>query len=317
MHSETKRTVYYALAANLTIAVAKAVGGLISGSAAMLAEAAHSLADTTNQVFLRISLSRSERESDADHPFGYGKERFFWAFLAAVFIFVAGAVFSIGEGVHRLLESSKSEGGYAIAMVVLVVAAIAEAISLVRALKQTRSQARDSGLPMKRFIPESRDPTAKTVVFEDAAAVAGIFFAMAGVTASHVTGSMVWDGIASIAVGVLLAFVAVALGRDTKGLLIGEAARAEERDALCQVMIEHEGVDEVVELLTMAVGPGELLVAARVDLSDGLESDQIERLATELDERFREAVPDVREVFIDPTPRRGSAERDAPAPARA
>lgn len=303
MHSETKRTIYYALAANLTIAVAKAIGGLLSGSAAMLAEAAHSLADSTNQFFLRISLSRSERESDADHPFGYGKERFFWAFLAAVFIFVAGAVFSIGEGVHRLLAPSKSEGGYAIAMAVLVVAAIAEGTSLVRALKQTRSQARESGLPMKRFIPESRDPTAKTVVFEDTAAVIGIAFAMAGLTASQVTGSMVWDGVASIAVGVLLAVVAVALGRDTKGLLIGESARPEERDALCKAMTEHEGVDEVVELLTMALGPGSLLVAARVDLADGLDSDDIERLANELDERVRDAVPDVREVFIDPTPR--------------
>src|SRR5436305_22399 len=153
---------------------------------------------------------------------------------------------------------------------------------------------------MKRFIPESRDPTAKTVVFEDTAAVIGIAFAMAGLTASQVTGSMVWDGVASIAVGVLLAVVAVALGRDTKGLLIGESARPEERDALCKAMTEHEGVDEVVELLTMALGPGSLLVAARVDLADGLDSDDIERLANELDERVRDAVPDVREVFIDP-----------------
>src|SRR3954471_18760625 len=128
---ETKRTVYYALAANLVIAVAKALGGVISGSAAMLAEAAHSLADTTNQVFLRISLSRAERGSDERHPFGYGQERFFWAFLAAVFIFVAGALFSVFEGVSRLTAPPEEEkGGLAIPLIVLVVALIAEGISL-------------------------------------------------------------------------------------------------------------------------------------------------------------------------------------------
>jgi cation diffusion facilitator family transporter len=301
---ETKRTVYYALAANLVIAVAKGVGGVISGSAAMLAEAAHSLADTTNQVFLRISLSRAERGSDEDHPFGYGQERFFWAFLAAVFIFVAGALFSVYEGVSRLTSPPEKEsGGLAIPLVVLFVALIAEGLSLIRALRQTRAQARKAGLPLKRFVPETRDPTAKTVVFEDSAAVVGVVLAMIGVTLDHVTGAHVFDASASIAIGALLAVVAVTLGRDVKGLLIGEAALPEERERLGEVLSGHEGVDAVVDLLTMAIGPNALLVAARLDLSDGLDSDQIEELATTLDRELREAVPEVREVFIDPTAR--------------
>ena len=299
---ETKRTVYFALVANLVIAIAKAVGGAVSGSAAMLAEAAHSLADTTNQVFLRISLSRAERGSDEQHPFGYGQERFFWAFLAAVFIFVAGALFSIFEGVERLIKPPK-ESGIAIPLVVLGVALVAETISLVRAIRETRSQAADAGLPMRDFVPKSRDPTAKTVVFEDTAAVIGIVLAIVGVTLDHVLGTHVFDGAASIAIGVLLAVVAFLLGRDVKGLLIGEAARPEERERLCEVLDGHEGVDEVVELLTMAIGPNALLVAARLDLSDGLDSAQVEELATELDRALREVVPEVREVFLDPTSR--------------
>src|SRR3954454_19650835 len=193
---ETKRTVYFALAANLVIAIAKALGGVISGSAAMLAEAAHSLADTTNQVFLRISLSRAERGSDERHPFGYGQERFFWAFLAAVFIFVAGALFSVFEGVSRLTGPPEKESSVVIPLVVLLVALIAEGISLIRALRETRAQAREAGLSMREFVPGSRDPTAKTVVFEDSAAVAGILLAMAGVALDHVTGAHVFDACA-------------------------------------------------------------------------------------------------------------------------
>ena len=299
---ETKRTVWFAFAANLVIAIAKAFGGMVSGSAAMLAEAAHSLADTTNQVFLRISLSRAERGSDEDHPFGYGQERFFWAFLAAVFIFVAGALFSIFEGVERLMKPPE-ESGVAIPLIVLAVAFVAEGISLLRAMRETRTQADEAGLPLKRFIPQSRDPTAKTVVFEDTAAVIGIVLAAVGITLDHITGAHVFDACASIAIGVLLAVVAFTLGRDVKGLLIGEAARPDERERLCRLLQDHDGVDEVIELMTMAIGPQALLVAARLDLSDGMSSDEVEQLATELDEAMRDALPEVREVFIDPTSR--------------
>jgi cation diffusion facilitator family transporter len=297
---ETKRTVWFAFSANLAIAVAKAIGGAVSGSSAMMAEAAHSLADTTNQVFLRISLSRADRGSDEQHPFGYGRERFFWAFLAAVFIFVAGALFSIFEGVERLMKPPK-ESGIAIPLIVLAVAFVAEGTSLLRAMKQTRAEARERGLPFRRFIRESRDPTAKTVVFEDSAALAGILLAAAGITLDHVTGAHVFDASASIAIGLLLAFVALTLGRDVKGLLLGESALPEERERMWEVLKTHAGVDDVLEMRTVALGPNALLVAARLDLSDGLDSDGVERLAAELDHALREAVPEVQEVFIDPT----------------
>jgi cation diffusion facilitator family transporter len=301
MSSESHKTVYIALAANAGIGVAKLAGGLISGSSAMLAEAAHSAADTTNQMFLLASLSLAEREPDEEHPFGYGKERFFWAFLAAVAIFVSGALFSIYEGVHRMLARDAQAGGTGVAFAVLGVGLVLEGVSLLRAARQTAEEARRRRRPLARHLRISRDPTTKTVLFEDSAAVIGILLAAAGVGLTQATRNAVWDGAASVAIGLLLGGVAFTLGRDTKNLLIGEAALPEEREALARVFLEHPKVDALVELLTMVLGPSSLLVAARFDIADGLDSAAVEELADELDRRLREAVPDVSEVFLDPT----------------
>ncbi len=304
MASESHKTVYLALAANAGIGVAKLAGGLVSGSSAMLAEAAHSVADTTNQLLLLASLNLAEREPDAEHPFGYGKERFFWSFLAAVFIFVSGAAFSIFEGIHRMLEGGGAEGGSGIAFAVLALAVVLEGSSLLRAARQTRGEAERRQRSFARHIRVSRDPTTKTVVFEDSAAVAGVLLAAAGLGLTQLTGDAVYDGAASVLIGVLLAVVAFTLGRDSKGLLIGEGALPEEREALERVFREHPQVDSLEELLTMALGPGSLLVAARFDIAGGLDSDAVETLADELDRQLHEAVPDVGEVFLDPTRRR-------------
>src|SRR5215212_38197 len=304
MASESRKTVLVALAANSGIAVAKLAAGAIGGSSAMLAEGAHSIADTTNQLFLLGSLRFSERKADEQHPFGYGKERFLWTFMAAIFIFVGGALFSIYEGVTKLLHGSGEETKYGLTYAVLVIALILEGISLLRALRQTRSDAEGAGRPVSGYVRTSRDPTTKTVVFEDSAAVAGVLLAMAGVGLHQLTGSEAPDAIAAILIGVLLAGVAFGLWRDTRGLLIGEAALPEERERIVRVLRDHEQVAEVVELLTMAMGPDSLLVAARLDLADGLDSDGVERLAGELDRSIREAVPAAVHVFLDPTHRR-------------
>ena len=304
MASESRKTVLVALGANAGIAVAKLVAGVLGGSSAMLAEGAHSVADTTNQLFLLGSLRFAEREPDEQHPFGYGKERFVWTFMAAIFIFVAGALFSIYEGVTRLLESGGEETKYGLNYAVLAIALVLEGVSLVRALRQTKSDAEATRRPITGYVRVSRDPTTKTVVFEDSAAVTGVLLAAAGVALHQITGSKAPDAIAAILIGVLLGVVAVGLWRDTRGLLIGEAALPEERKRLREVLERHPEVDHVVELLTMALGPDDLLVAVRLDLADGLDSDEVERLAEELDREMREAVPAARHVFIDPT-RRG------------
>jgi cation diffusion facilitator family transporter len=304
MASESRTTVLVALAANAGIAVAKLAAGLIGGSSAMLAEAAHSIADTTNQLFLLGSLRFAEREADEQHPFGYGKERFLWTFMAAIFIFVGGALFSVYEGVSKLLHGAGEETKFGLTYAVLVIAFVLEGASLLRALRQTRSDAARARSAIPRYVRTSRDPTTKTVVFEDSAAVIGVVLALIGVGLHQLTGSAAPDAIAAICIGVLLGVVAIGLWRDTRGLLIGEAALPEERQQLLDVLCRHPDVDDVVELLTMAMGPDSLLVAIRLDLADGLDSDDVERLAAELEREMREAVPAATHVFIDPTHRR-------------
>src|SRR4051794_39846764 len=197
MGDESRKTVLVALAANIAIAIAKLAAGLISGSAAMLAEGAHSVADTANQLFLLASLSFSKRKPDVEHPFGYGKERFLWSFMAAIFIFVSGAVFSIYEGVSRLLEDS-GETSYTAAYVVLALGIVLEGSSLLRAVRQTQRDAEDSEREVRRYVRTSRDPTTKTVLFEDSAAVVGLLLAATGLALAQLTGEHAFDAAASI-----------------------------------------------------------------------------------------------------------------------
>jgi len=303
MQSESTKTILAALAANLAIAIAKAFAGLIGHSAAMLAEAAHSVADTMNQVFLLVSLSLGSRKPDEAHPFGYGKERFFWALLAAVFIFVSGAVFSLFEGLRALLGGGAGETSFLISYIVLVFSLLAEGSSLLRAISQVRNEARESGQPLRQYLRNSNDPTVRTVLYEDSAAVTGVVLALIGVGLHDLTGQRAWEGLASIGIGILLVWVAYTLGRDTKHLLIGEAARPEQRKLLRETIARHPEVEEVLELLTMYLGPTDMLVAVRLDLQDDLTARQVEELSNQIDHELREADSDVAQVFLDATPR--------------
>jgi cation diffusion facilitator family transporter len=302
VHTESKKTIYAALAANFAIAVAKLLAGLIGGSSAMLAEAAHSIADTMNQVFLLVSLSLGDRRPDEEHPFGYGKERFFWALLAAVFIFVSGAVFSLFEGVRTIIGGLE-ETAFPITYAVLGFSLVAEGISLLRAVSQVRGEASSAGKPLSLYLSQSNDPTVRTVLYEDSAAVTGVVLALVGVGLHQLTGNRLWEGLASMAIGVLLVLVAYTLGRDTKHLLIGEAARPEQRDQLRAVISRHPEVEEVLELLTMYLGPTDLLVAVRLDLRDDLNAREVEELSNRIDQELREVDPTVSQVFLDATPR--------------
>jgi len=302
--SESRKTVYAAMAANFAIAVAKLGAGLIGHSAAMLAEGAHSVADTMNQVFLLVSLSLGDRKPDEEHPFGYGKERFFWALLAAVFIFVSGALFSVFEGVRTLMGGSSGvETAFPVSYAVLGFSLLAEGASLYRAVFQVRGEARAAGKRLRVYLRQSSDPTVQTVLFEDSAAVTGVVLALVGVGLHHLTGDRAWEGTASVAIGILLAVVAYTLGRDTKGLLIGEAARPEQRRLLRDLIRAHPEVDAVLELLTMHLGPNALLVAVRLDLRDDLTAPEVEELSNRIDRELRQVVPDVTQVFLDATPR--------------
>ena len=312
--SGTKKTVLIAGAANLIVALIKAVAGVLTGSSAMLAEAAHSVADTLNQVFLLTSINRARKPADDEHPFGYGQERYFWSLLAAFGIFVLGAGFSVFEGILALGRSSAA-GSALMAYIVLVVAGAAEATSFVRAYRQMRAEACQQRIALIEHVKNSADTTVKAALFEDTAAIIGLALAAAGIGLRQLTGSGVWDGGASIAIGILLVVVAVRLGMDNKDLLIGRAADSRELAGIRTEIESTEGVDELRELLTMHLGPDHLIVAARVSFDDGLSSDDMEDLSDQIDRRLAEKLPLDAHVFIDPTPR--DAERRERAAQRA
>jgi cation diffusion facilitator family transporter len=303
MASGSRGTVLLAFGANLAIAIAKTAAGVITLSSAMLAEAAHSWADTLNEVFLLTSLRRAGRPADSLHPFGYGKERFFWTLLAAVGIFVTGAGFSVLEGASSLVRHVErpSSSEFALTYVVLGISLVLEGSSLLRAVRQVQAEARERGRTFFTHLRRSHDPTVKAVASEDSAAVAGILLATTGIALHQATGSAIYDGAASITIGVLLAWIAYALGRDTKDLLIGEAADPELRLDIQHLVGSHPEVDAVLELLTMQLSPDDVLVAMKVDFVNDVAAERIEQISTEIEEELMTQLPSVRHVFLDAT----------------
>jgi cation diffusion facilitator family transporter len=298
-HKETRRTVIIAGAANLLVGLVKLVAGILSGSSAMLAEAAHSAADTLDQAFLLTSLRKADRPADRDHPFGHGQERYFWSLLAAFGIFIAGAGFSVFEGVLALSSTHSESPLYA--YVALAVAFVAEGTSFIRAYWQVRGEAKQRHQEVLHHVTSSPDITVKVALFEDSAAMVGLAFAALGVGLRQLTGSPVWDGGASIAIGALLVAVAVKLGMDSRELLIGRAASPETQWLIREEIESRPGVDALLELQTMHMGPDSLIVAARVALDDELGADETEDLADEVDRKLSEKLPLQLHVFIDPT----------------
>ncbi|HET8665366.1 MAG TPA: cation diffusion facilitator family transporter [Nocardioides sp.] len=307
---ESTSTVLVAGSANLLIAVAKLLAGLVSGSSAMLSEAAHSVGDTMNQVFLMAALRQSRKPADRKHPFGYGMERYFWSLLAAVGIFVLGAGFSAYQGIESLLSPGE-EGSPTWAFVVLGVSFVFEGASFVKALVQLRGDARDAGSSRLHHLRHDADPALRAVVWEDGAALVGLVLAASGLALDTLLGGRTYDGIASLAIAVLLVAVAYGLGRQNQQYLIGKAASPELQEGIADLLVEAEGVDRVLELMTMRLSPDEMLVAARVDLADHLSPEEIERAADEIDDSVRTRFPEVRHLFLDPTPDTSEEPADA------
>jgi cation diffusion facilitator family transporter len=290
----TRLTVLVALGANLLIAVAKAVGGLLAGSPALLSEAAHSVADSMNEVFLLAALRRSRRPADHRHPFGYGKERFFWSLLAAVGIFVMGGCFSFFQGFEALRNGAEeSFHGYVAGLAVLGVALLAEGASLLRALHQVRRQGGGAD--------GMRDPALRTVVAEDGTAVIGVMFAITGMVLHMVTGQVVWEACASLAIGALLVCVAYWLGRDAREQLIGRAADELASRRIRALLEAQPEIDSVEALLTMQLGLDSTLVAARIDLVPGLDSEEVEEVAVRIKRSVAHIVPEADQIFLDVT----------------
>jgi cation diffusion facilitator family transporter len=291
-----------ALFANGLIAILKLVAAVITGSSGMMAEALHSVADTTNQIFLLLGLRFYKRPASDKHPFGYGKERFFWSFIAAIFIFGVGATYAIYEGIQKLAHPhAPTNLGWAYG--VLAISFVLESGSIALAIYQEVKEAHHEGLTFAEYLRESKDPTAKTVLFEDSAALTGIVIAATGLllTDYQVGGAAgaYWDGLASIIIGLVLAVVAFVLARSSRGLLLGEAANPKVLTAIKKAIESHPNVDRVVELLTMHLAPKQILINAHVRLRPELRTDEIVKSIEEVEERIKNAEPKVEMIFLE------------------
>ncbi|HAF16229.1 MAG TPA: cation transporter [Blastocatellia bacterium] len=302
-----------ALFANALIAVLKLGAAFVTGSSGMMAEALHSVADTTNQVFLLLGLSFFKRPASKKHPFGYGKERFFWSFIAAIFIFGVGSTYAIYEGVVKLGHPHTPEN-LNWAYLVLGISFVLEGASIALAIYQEKKEARHEGLTFLDYLRESKDPTAKTVIFEDSAALLGLVIAAGGLflTEHHTgpNGGAYWDGVASILIGVVLAIVAFILARSSRGLLLGEAANPKSVRAIALAIQSHPNVVKVVELLTMHLAPKQILINAHINLRDDLLTADIVKTVEEVEELIKRAEPKVEMIFLETARQSDSPEEE-------
>src|SRR3954453_16249561 len=310
---ESTGTVIVAGLANLAIAIAKFVGGLISHSSAMLSESAHSVADTVTEVLLFVALKRGNREPDERHPFGYGRETYFWAFIASLATFALGAGFSIWQGISTIL-GGEEQGSPLISYIVLAVSFVLGGTSWLKAVRQVRGAAKHWGTTPGQYLAKTTDTTVKAVTFEDTAALIGLVVAAVGLFLEHLTGNPMWDGAAAILIGLLLLLVAYSLARANVSLLIGQAASPVIEEQLRDEIAQLPHVEDVPFLLTSVIGPGQLVVAAKVDFTDDATANDIEQTADEAERRLVARHSGVRYVFLDPTTSDGHAQVQAHGP---
>ncbi|MEV4317057.1 cation diffusion facilitator family transporter [Actinocrispum sp. NPDC049592] len=303
-------TVLIALLANLGVGIAKLVAGLLSGSGALLSEAAHSMGDTSTQVLLLTAVRRSQKPADRQYPFGYGKDRYFWSLLAAMGILVSGAAFSVYEGVRTIVEGGEQTAYVWVNYLVLGIALVLEGSSLFQATRQVKNEAAEHRRSVPGQLEGSDDPAPRAVLMEDSAAVVGIVLAGGGVALHQLTGQAIWDGIASILIGVLLAVVAVLLAGTSRRLLLGRQADGRMIRAIEQRLEQQPEVDDVVDLLTMMTGTDRVLLCARVDFVNTYSAGDVEQACMRIDDELRKEFPDLDEIFIQPVPRSDQDLRD-------
>lgn len=299
---ESVRTIVIALAANVLIAAAKLVAGLMSHSTAMLAEAAHSLADSLNEVLLGISVGRAKQPAHQDHPLGHGREQFLWAFLAAIGSFLIGGCFSIAMAIWTLEKNTRLESAR-IAWIVLAVSFVAEGASLVQSVRQTRRQAAEFQLNFREYLRRASDPTVRAVVVEDSAALIGILIAAAGLIFSETTKSSRPDAIASLLIGILLAITAIGLSRPLADFLVGRSIHRDQLEKLHAIVVASPAVAEVIALQAVYTGPEEVVVAAKIRPHMTMGAGELARAMDDLDHKLRAGSSLVADVYLDLTNR--------------
>ena len=295
--SHVQTAIYAAFIGNLIIAVLKLIAALQSGSSGLLAETAHSFADAGNHFILLIGVRLALRPPDRSHPFGYGKDRYFWTFLAAVSMFVIGATFSIFHGVQSLTGHEEEIGDTTLAYGVLAAAAVLEVIALALALRATWPEIKKLGLWTS--IRQTKDPTSFIVVLEDSAALIGIFLAAAGLILGQVFELTFFDGVAAILIGILLGGVAIVLGYESRSLLLGEAVSPIVRREIIAAITSNPQVHDLINLQTMHLGPEQVLVGIEVHLRDNMTTDSVEQVVNEIEASVREVLPLADHLFVE------------------
>ncbi len=297
MAGGSRRAIIAAFFANLAVAIAKFAGFLITTSSSMLAESIHSVADTSNQALLLLGGRRAAKPVTPEHPFGYGRERYFWAFIVALVLFTLGSAFALFEGTEKLRHPEPLESPeWAIG--ILLVAIVLEGASLRTAVVEAnRIRDRSSWVA---YIRRSKEPELPVVLLEDAGAMIGLVIALTAISLSAITDNPRWDGWGSIVIGLLLGVIALVLAAEMKSLLIGESAVPKHRREIVEAIESTPGVEELIHLRTQHLGPEELLVAAKVAFEPGIDSERLAQVVDDLEARVRERVPEARPMYVEP-----------------
>jgi cation diffusion facilitator family transporter len=291
------KAIVAALAANLGIALTKFIAWAFSGSSSMLAEGVHSLADSCNELLLLVGGRRAKRRADREHPFGYGRERYVYAFVVSIILFAVGGVFSVYEGIEKIAQPHPLEVWW-LPLLVLVISIVMEAFSLRTGIRESRPHKGDGS--WFGFIRRAKAPELPVVLLEDVAALTGLAFAFVGVGLTALTGNGVWDGIGTVFIGVLLVVVAVVLGVETKSLLVGEGASEADAAAIERAILAGGETERVIHLKTLYLGPEELLVAAKIAQPSTRSLQEVASAIDAMEARIRDAVPIARTVYLEP-----------------
>lgn len=308
MHEGGKKAIIAAFLANLGIAVVKFIAFFVTGAASMLAEAIHSLADTGNQGLLLLGGNRAAQPPDDRHPFGYGRERYFWAFVVAIVLFTIGAVFALFEGYEKVLHPHHLDKPI-VAFIVLGIAIVLESFSLRTAVRESRHLKGQQ--TWRAFIKRTKNPELTTVLLEDIGALLGLVFALVGIALAEITGNARFDAVGSIAIGALLAGIAYILANKNRSLLIGEAADEKQVQNIRSAIEQSEAVDRLIHLRTLQLGPEDLLVTAKVDFANDITMKTLGAAIDAVEARIRLVAPEARLIFIEPDTYRAT---DASAP---
>jgi cation diffusion facilitator family transporter len=292
------KAIIAALLANLGIALAKLIAWFFSGSASMLAEAIHSVADCGNQLLLLLGGKRARRQADRTHPFGYGRERYVYAFVVSIILFTVGGVFSLSEGIDKLIHPHELENVW-VPLIVLVIAIGLESFSLRTAIGESRPH-KEEGESWFAFIRHAKAPELPIVLLEDVAALTGLTFALLGVGLSALTRDPVFDAVGTLLIGALLVVVAVVLGIETKSLLVGEGANRGDHDRIVDAILAGHEIEKLIHIKTLYLGPDELMVAAKLGFAGDRALLEVAADIDDIEQRVRDAVPAARVIYLEP-----------------